>query len=437
MERRPLYIAASVFILMAIGAGIYFYVSSRGSAPSDQTASDASGDNGFTPFGRILPKNSATTTNSAASDTDSGTQSRAVTAAIRLLSSTPVGGYAASTTASTTIVRWVDRGRGNVYETRENDSAITTLSNTLVPQIYASSWNKNLTAFIATTIQSDESTVSAIFAELVARPIPKQASSTSATSTAVTAQNGAGSQTKYDLKGLNLPTGVIGYAVSPKKDKLFMLINENGRGVGYISTFEGKSVAQIFDTPVTMLNVEWPEDNTIALTTKGSSSDLGYLYFVNPKTGAWKKVLGPIPGLSTKVSRDAKYVLASSATDSGLSTNIYSVAKGTVIDAVIRTLADKCAWGNNFTNMVYCGVPSLPVKAAYPEDWYMGTMTSSDKIWQVNATTGEVHLVSSIVDQAHRIVDAFNLSTDPKDEYLFFMNKNDLSLWSLDLIMNN
>ncbi len=436
MERRSLYIAASVFILMAIGAGIYFYVSSRGPSPTNQATSDATGSNGFTPFGRILPKNSATTTGNVIPDANTGTPSRSITAALRLLSSTPVGGYAASTTASTTVVRWVDRGRGNVYEARENSADVTTLSNTLVPEIYASSWNKNLTAFIATTLQSDESTVSTVYAELVARPVPKQASSTSATSTVAT-QNSLGSQSKYDLKGLNLPAGVIGYAVSPKKDKLFMLVNENGRGIGYVSTFEGKSVTQIFDTPLTMLNVEWPEDNTIALTTKGSANDLGYLYFVNPKTGTWKKVLGPIPGLSARVSHDAKYVLASSATDSGLSTNIYNIAKGTVIDAVIRTLADKCAWGNNSTAMVYCGVPSLPVKATYPDDWYIGTMTSSDKIWQVNATTGEVHLTSSIIEQAHRIVDAFNLSMDPKDEYLFFMNKNDLSLWSLDLIMNN
>jgi hypothetical protein len=58
-------------------------------------------------------------------------------------------------------------------------------------------------------------------------------------------------------------------------------------------------------------------------------------------------------------------------------------------------------------------------------------------MWQINAGTGEVHLVSSIIDQADRIIDAYNLGLDPKDDYLLFMNKNDLSLWSLDLIASN
>jgi hypothetical protein len=241
-------------------------------------------------------------------------------------------------------------------------------------------------------------------------------------------------QTPFELKGNNLPTGIITYAVSPKKDKVFYIVNENGYGIGYTATFSGQSVTQIFPTPLTQVNADWPEDNTIAITTKGSASQQGYLYFVNPKTGTWNKVLGPMPGLSTKVSHDAKYVLVSSGSANSVSTSIYSVATGNSVDAIIRTLADKCVWGNFNKNMLYCAVPSQPVNATYPDDWYTGAVSFADKIWQVNATTEEVHLVTTIVDQSDRVIDAFNLGLDPKDEYLFFMNKNDLSLWSFDLV---
>ena len=60
--------------------------------------------------------------------------------------------------------------------------------------------------------------------------------------------------------------------------------------------------------------------------------------------------------------------------------------------------------------------------------------TAQDGILILNAKTGEIHLVSSIVDQSDRVIDAFNLGIDPKDNYLFFMNKNDLTLWSYDLV---
>ena len=87
--------------------------------------------------------------------------------------------------------------------------------------------------------------------------------------------------------------------------------------------------------------------------------------------------------------------------------------------------------------MVYCATPGEPVLGLYPDDWYRGVISTADKIWQLSASSGEIHLVSSIVDQSDRVIDAFNLGLDPKDEFLFFMNKNDLSLWSLDLVVGN
>jgi hypothetical protein len=247
--------------------------------------------------------------------------------------------------------------------------------------------------------------------------------------------SGNASVTPFELRGKNLPTGLIGYAVSPDKSKLFMLINQNGNGVGYVSTFDGQKTAAIFTSPLTEVNVDWPTDNAIAITTKGSSVYDGFLYLVNPKTGVWKRAVGPLPGLSASVSHDGKYALVSSADgNNGISTSIYSLASGTSANAAIHTLADKCAWGNFYKDTVYCAVPSQAVTGAYPEDWYAGTLSTIDKIWQLDALTGGVRLVSSITGQSDRVVDAFNLGLDAKDGYLFFMNKDDLSFWSLDLV---
>jgi len=327
---------------------------------------------------------------------------------------------------------------------------ITTLSNTIVPKIYESVWDKNLTSFVALTLSDQNNTINGVLAELKNRVLPKITApkvSTSTKSTSSSNQTPAQSQTNntntssltpYELKGKSLPDNIIGYAVSPKKDRIFMLINDNGTGVGYTSNFNGTSPVQIFTTPLIQVNVEWPSDNVIAITTKGASDQRGFLYFVNPKTGVWNKILGPLPGLSTKVSTDAKYIFISATGNAdNIVTSIYNVATRKGTDGIIRTLADKCVWGNFYKDMVYCAVPSQPVKAVYPDDWYKGTISLIDKIWQSNATTGEIKLISSIVDTSDRVIDAFNLGLDPKDNFLIFMNKNDLSLWSLDLVSGN
>ena len=239
----------------------------------------------------------------------------------------------------------------------------------------------------------------------------------------------------FELKGKTLPDGITSYSVSPKKDKVFFFSVQNGRGTGYISAITGGALTQIFDTPITQVTTDWPEENTIVITTKGVSNENGFLYFINPKTGVWKKIAGPIPGLTAVVNHDASYALISArGVDGTIQTGIYRVASSTMINAVIQTLADKCTWGNFYKNLIYCAVPSRPVAGSYPEDWYTGIVSFSDKIWQMNATTGEINLVANIIGQSDRPIDGFNLGTDSKDNFLFFMNKTDLSLWSLDLV---
>ena len=414
-------------ILILVGGGLYWYFFARpGSVPAAAT-SGSNPSTGFNPFGRN-PTSSGNTPAGSVSTSNPSTSSTSTPASpipvLRLLSDSPIGGYGVSTTGASTTMRWIDRGRGNIYEAREDSLDIKTISNTLLPRVYSSVWNKDLTSFIASILPEAPSVPATIYANILKQSIPAAASSTAASSL-----------TPYALRGGNLPDGVIGYAISPNKDKVFFLIAENGGSSGYISSVTGASMSKIFTTPLNELNVDWPADNVITITTKGGADAPGYLYLVDPKTGVWKKAIGPLPGLSAKVSHDGKYAFISVAGASdNIITAIYNLQKGTNVDAVIRTLADKCVWGNFYKSLLYCGVPAQPIAGTYPDDWYMGNISFTDKIWQVNADTGELHLVSSIVDQSDRIIDAFNLGLDPKDNYLFFMNKNDLSFWSLDLV---
>lgn len=421
---RTKYVILAIVAILLLAGAAYWYFTPQ--APQAAVTAGNNGSNGFQPLDRGSGGAGQNTNNPSAPnnpETNPPVATPANIPALRLLSAAPIGGYGASTTAGVTVIRWIDRGRGNIYETRSNSLDTTTLSNTIVPMTYWSAWNKNLTAFISSLLQDGSDETSTVYAEL-----RTQTSTTTADGTSVT---------PFELKGKNLPSTIASFAVSPKKDKVFLFSVEGGRGIGYTAPFNGGAAAQIFDTPLTQVNVDWPEDNTIAITTKGTASQSGFLYFVDPKTGVWKKILGPVPGLSAKVSRDAKYAIISAAGNNGPLTSIYDIAKKTGTDAVIRTLADKCAWGNFYKDIVYCGVPSAPVPGTYPDDWYKGTLSTADKIWQVKAPTGEVHLIAPIADEAGRPVDTFNLGLDDKDAYLFFMNKNDLSFWSLDLVSGN
>jgi hypothetical protein len=419
-----------VIIIGAVAFGIWYALNYFA---NQQPATGETGSTTFTPLNRPGSGN-ITGNGQGATSTSTGSiivaTSTVITTPIpvlRLLSDTPIGGYGASTTASTTIVKWVDRGRGNIYEARSNTLDIVTLSNTLVPRIYQSSWNKDLTAFIGSILPESGNDSNTVFAQLVLRPVVKTATSTTKSDL-----------TAYELKGRNLPANTLAYAVSPKKDRVFIFVQEGSNSSGYVANIDGSRLTQIFTTPLSQINVEWPSDNIITITTKGSATQDGFLYFVNPQSGAWTKILGPARGLSTKTSHDGTRVAFSAAGGNNDTTvNIYNVTKNTSSNDVIRTLVDKCVWGNFYKDILYCASPFQTVSGTYPDDWYTGALQTIDKIWQTNATTGEVHLVANLIGQAGRIIDGFNLGLDDKDNFLFFMNKYDLSFWSLNLVKSN
>lgn len=422
----------SIFVVILILAGgtyAYWYFFMRETVPPVVRVVPNTAPGGFSPLSTTTagyrPPVGGAGVNTA-TGTTTPTTSKIVT--LRLLSTSPIGGYYASSTGTTTRVRWVDRGRGNVYEASYSSPEIVTLSNTVVPKIFKSVWNKNLTAFIGSLYENNDLVPTTVYAEMTRQStstLPRNASTSPTTASNIT---------PYELKGKTVPGNVIGYAVSPDHTQVFILMNESGNGVGYISSFNGQNMTRIFSTPLTQLNVAWPSDSIIALTTKGSANYSGYLYFANPKIGSWKKILGPVPGLSAVVSHDGKNVIYSaySKTD-GLTTNLYSVNSATTTGALIRTVADKCAWGNYDKSYAYCGVPSQLPAGTYPDAWYLGTVNTIDKLWKINSATGELKQLSSLVDQADRLINISNVELDPKDKYVFFVNKNDLSFWSFDL----
>ena len=82
---------------------------------------------------------------------------------------------------------------------------------------------------------------------------------------------------------------------------------------------------------------------------------------------------------------------------------------------------------------MYCAVPNTFPVGDYPDAWYQGLVNFSDSIWSINTDTMSATLVYDINKESNNKIDAMNLQLDKNDNYLFFMNKTDLSFCSLIL----
>ncbi len=403
-----------IFLAIAAVGGLYYWFFVRDLSPGLSTTSSSS-----TKKSAIFGSQTSPGNTNGAGGTSSATSTASTTitpiAVLRELSKTPVGGMVASTTASSTIIRWIDRGVGRVYQAYSNSNTIDELSNTTIPRVYRTIWDKNADAFILQSLTDDSDAITTIYAGL----FPNISSST----------------TPFELRGSPLPASTVAVVASPEGNKVLTLETtaSNSSTVGYISQFDGSKKTLAFSTPLTQVNVEWPTDSTIALTTKGSSNAAGFLYFIDPKTGLFNKILGNIRGLSTLTSKDANKVLFSTTLADGIKTSVYDIPSATTQDLIFNTLPEKCVWSSLQKTVIYCAVPSQIPSATYPDAWYQGTVSFSDSIWEVDAVTGSAHIVADLLKSSGTVIDAMNLTLDPKENYLYFINKRDLSLWSLQL----
>ncbi|MES3031455.1 MAG: hypothetical protein V4697_03525 [Patescibacteria group bacterium] len=418
--KKTTFIIFTVLIMALVAGGIYWFFYMRAPAETDPSTEPTTGRTGFWPFARNPSPQVVDTFPSVSTTTpfpDTQEVSEVELPQLRKISSTPVGGMGVISLEGFSILRFIDRGTGHVSETHNLTLENETISNTTLPKIYESYWNKNLNAFILRFTRGDTDTIANLFAEL--RPI---ASTTEAQTS-----------TRFEVKGKYISDTIDQITVSPAGDKVATWNIEDAKGALYVSTFDEKTRTKLLDAPFTQATLEWPEINTLLLGTKASAGSSGYLYKVDIKTGVQTKLLGGIKGLSGTMSRDAQHVLFSRGGIDSVNTSLLTVKDSVVSEVIFKTLADKCTWSTLRKNEIYCAVPTEIPQGIYPDAWYKGTVSFVDQIWHLNTATGEVHLLANLLRLSDELIDATKLTLDPDENFLYFTNKRDLSLWSLDL----
>lgn len=235
------------------------------------------------------------------------------------------------------------------------------------------------------------------------------------------------SKPKALVRNTFLPSNIIRGAVSSNNTQLFYLTKNTVGVTGTIASPDGSSPKKIFESPFTEWMPLWPNANTIALTTAASREASGYLYFLDPTSGVFKKILGPARGLTTNISPDAQNVLYSTSSDTGLGTSIYNTQTGASKGLGLTTLPAKCVWQN--ATIIICGVPKTIESASYPDAWYQGIISFDDAIWSINIVTGTTKLLHTPDEP----LDVTKPQVSPDGNYFYFINRTDETLWSLRL----
>ncbi|MFA5838715.1 MAG: hypothetical protein WC849_02150 [Candidatus Paceibacterota bacterium] len=311
-------------------------------------------------------------------------------------------------------IRYVDRATGHIYETWTKSGEQVRISNTTIPKVYETSWNKSGDGFIARYLDENNEDITTYFAKLKEKENAKDLKGD-----------------LYELDGYFLQKNITDLSVSPAGKNIAYIIKKQGSSSVVNSEFNGKNGSEIFNSPLTEWAVEWFGNNFL-LKTKPTYKTGGFVYRLD-NYGTLTKILSDINGLTTLGKGDGSSLLYSESLNNSFGLYSYNMSSKEKTKLKLNTLPEKCVWSKKDSSVVYCAVPKTIPYGEYPDDWYQGIVSFDDIIWILDT---KINLGSVVVDPERysaSSVDTINLMLNENEDYLIFTNKKDYSLWGIDM----
>lgn len=405
--KRALLIFSALIVLLGVGTIVYLYFLT---SPASVVVAPNGSVTGLPSAGQA--GSSSTTGSTNGSGTSAGASvGTPVIISSRLvqISAGPVAlgegvvstmsGTASST--PTVAVNYIERESGNVFSYSPNARTTTRINNKTIPGIQSASWLPDASAaFVRYLSGNDFSTVNTY--------------SLAATSS----------------QGFFLPQNISNIDVS-KDGVLYSASGVTGSVIS-LSHVDGTHTETLFTTPLTSIRVSFAGENKYLVFSKPTATLSGAVFLVDA-VGNFSRVAGPIPGLVALASPSGKWLLVSYIQNSSLRTSLINIDTGVSTPLPIATIADKCVWTTNESSL-YCGVPiAINTSYAYPDDWYQGAVSFSDRIWKIDVVGRYAKLVLDFSEANKGVLDAEALAIDQSETILVFVNKTDGSLWSYSL----
>ena len=414
-----------IIVLLALAFGAWWYFVVRGTG---KTIPQAVSEISFPLVGKITGRSTGDGTgynipNPSGDNSDAAANTPAPKQQLEQLVPTPVAGFTvfnvqktlpvatgaapdAGGFSSNNFVRYVDRASGYVYEIKNGGTA-TQITNIYIPNIYEAFFGAQGSKAFLRFLRDDQKTIATF-----AVPIPEA--------------NLDGSRTQ--LAGSFLPDNISSFAVSPDTNLLAQLApNATGGTVLTVSDTNNKSRKDIMNNNFHDWLISWTAQDRVSVQTKPAGTVEGYFYTILQSDVRLKKVISNIPGLTASISPQGTYVLYSHSTAQGFLTKIYTISGGNATTLAIAALPEKCIWTND--QDVICATDQDLPAGVYPDSWYAGLAHFSDRIIRISPGSG---LMTVLYDGSQEF-DATNLVLDEANNQLYFINKNDASLWRLNL----
>lgn len=316
--------------------------------------------------------------------------------ALTLLSAEAVAGFGIT---GTTGVRYIERQTGHVFDVSPQGETKLRISNTTIPKVFDALWAQGAARAILKYFEGDAlRVVAATFSASSTQAIPLSSLLLDS------AFSPAGAEFAYLL-----PSGDGADLITAKADNT---------GQRRIANFAFQDFALL-----------WPTNDTFALVNRPSGVAEGFYFAYNTRTGALIKRLGGVLGLEIKLSPAGRSFVYSSYNEQNRKPELFFAPEtGTPQNLSVAAMASQCAFSRRDADIIYCANDSNPPRGIYPDEWLQGVIELRDLIWKINTKTRE-----NVILPVGRFFDIEKLEISDDDAFLYFMEKENHSLWSYAL----
>lgn len=322
------------------------------------------------------------------------------------VNSSPIAGAGFVTIGSSTILRFVERSTGHVFDADPRTGTVIRRTNKLIPKVYDAAVGPG--GAIAARSLSDEGVRATFVGSL-----------------ATTTVDGF-----TPLEGVDLGAQIEDIAFTSSSSVLFLSRNTNGTQL-VEARLDGSKPRQLVSLFAGYFDMNLLADERITLVERPASGIAGNAYEVG-SDGALIPLARGTRGLTVLARTRSGALLIGSDNGNTLSLSVRSSREASPIALEQKTTADKCVWVPGISLTAFCAVPQTAPGPGYLTNWHRGKTHTIDTWYrvEVGAATAEKFFEMS-VDSA---IDVENPFMDERGEYLIFMNARDKSLWVLRII---
>ena len=405
-------------ILVIVGIAVFLIFFSTPTSPTGDSRVGFS-IRDYLPFGNSgsNDQNSSTTDQTSTQISDDNLPNISIDQPIprlRKISSEPVAGAAIFNTGTTSVVRFVEKGTGNVYEAKSDSHLIQRLTNTTIPKIVRAFWLPNGSGFLTQTLIAENEIIETNFVKLN----KNVASSTVEILTPFSTTIG------------KLPTGIKEISIKPDGSKIFYYTLNGTYSNWFVSNPDGTNSNLVNSNPLTEWLPKWVSGNIVMIQNKGSSKSVGYNYSFDVSSKVFKKIGLGVVGISSNPKPDGSLALLSNG---GSSPKLFLIDNKEVTSKATNenTLAEKCVWLKEKNPTALCAVPNGLPRGDYPDIWYKGLISTDDSIRRVDLSDNVSSNIADLYALSEEQIDVVDISISPDETHLIFRNKIDGYLWLL------